>query len=116
MRRCSGNVAPGGNIRGDRRAAANNSSRTNGEMAARAGPSAHQDAVLEHSRAGEAGLARNQAIAANTAIVANLHKIVDLAALPNHGVAKGAAVDRRVGSDLDLVLHDDAAKLRDLAV
>src|SRR5688500_15748157 len=101
MRRCPGNVTPGGDIRGDRCAAPHDGSRTNGEVAARARPAAHQDAVLEHSRAGEPSLACNQAVAANTAIVADLHEIVDLGALPYHRVAKGAAVDGRIGADLD---------------
>ena len=49
-------------------------------------------------------------------IVANLHQVVDLGALADHGVAHGAAVDRGAGADFDVVLDDDAADLRNLAV
>ena len=45
----------------------------------------------------------------------DLHEIVDLGALADHGVADRAAVDRGVGADLDVVLDDDAPDLRDLA-
>src|SRR5208283_6159036 len=53
---------------------------------------------------------------ANRDIVAYLHKVVDLGALADHGVANGAAVDRGAGADLDVVLDDDAAELRHLVV
>ena len=46
----------------------------------------------------------------------DLDQVVDLGALADHGVADGPAIDRRPGADLHLVLHDDAAHLRHLAV
>ena len=46
-------------------------------------------------------------------VVRDLHEIVDLGALADDGVAGRAAVDRGVGADLDVVLNDDAAGLRD---
>ena len=48
-------------------------------------------------------------------VVADLDEIVDLGALADHGVADGAAVDGRVGADLDIILDDDPADLRHLA-
>ena len=45
-------------------------------------------------------------------VVADLHEIVDLGAFADDRVAIGAAVDRRPGADLDVVLDDDAADLR----
>ncbi len=49
-------------------------------------------------------------------IVGDLHEIVDLGALADHGVADRAPIDRGVGADLDIVLDDDAADLRHLDV
>src|SRR6185503_21010784 len=49
-------------------------------------------------------------------IVTHLHQVVDLGALADHGIADGAAVDRRAGADLDVVLNDDATDLRNLQV
>ena len=46
-------------------------------------------------------------------VVSDLDQIVDLGALADHGIAGRAAIDRRVGADLDVVLDDDAARLRD---
>src|SRR5215471_4651198 len=45
-------------------------------------------------------------------IVADLHQVVDLCALANHGVTVGAAIDRAPGADFHVVLNDDAADLR----
>ena len=58
----------------------------------------------------------DDAMAADLDIVSDLHQVVDLGALADHGVAIGAAVDGGVGPDLDIVLNDDAADLQDLAV
>ena len=49
-------------------------------------------------------------------VVADLHLVVDLGALPYDCVAIGAAVDGGARPDLDIVLDDDAADLRDLEV
>ena len=56
--------------------------------------------------------ADNHAMPADRHIVADLDQIVDLGALADHGIADGAAVDGRIGADLDVVLDDDAADLR----
>ena len=45
-------------------------------------------------------------------VVANLTKIVDLGRLANDRIPDAAAIDRRAGTDLDVVLDDDAAGLR----
>src|SRR5580700_1471142 len=51
---------------------------------------------------------------ADPAIVSDLTKIIDLARFTDHGVADAAAIDRRAGADLDVVLDDDPAGLRNL--
>ena len=43
--------------------------------------------------------------------MSELDEIVDLGALADHRIVHGAAVDRRIGTDLDPVLQDDAADL-----
>ena len=49
-------------------------------------------------------------------IVGDLHQVVDLGALADHGVAQAPAVDRGAGANLDVVLNDNAADLRHLDV
>src|SRR5580692_10811111 len=51
-------------------------------------------------------------MATNDHVVANLTKIVDLGCLANDRVPDATAIDRRAGTDLDIVLDDDAASLR----
>ena len=58
----------------------------------------------------------NQAMAADRAVVSDLHEIVDLSAFADHRIAGGAAVDGRVGSDFDVVLNDGPSGLRDFLV
>ena len=47
-----------------------------------------------------------------TRVLPEMNQIVDHGARADHGVGAGAAVDRAVGPDLDIVADDDAAKLR----
>ena len=65
---------------------------------------------------GDADLRDDDAVPADLDIVADLDLVIDLRPLADHRVAVGAAVDRRVGADLDVVLDDDAADLRDLGM
>src|SRR5690606_33996944 len=53
---------------------------------------------------------------ADAAIVANLHEVVDLGPLPDHRVTERATIDRGIRADLDIVLDDRPAELRDLAI
>src|SRR5690606_4177711 len=87
-----------------------------GEVPAGTGAAPEQDAVLQNRRSRKAGLRGDQAVASNPAVVADLHEVVDLAAFADHRIAQGPAVDGRIGADLDAILNDHAAQLRDLAV
>src|SRR6478672_5364956 len=49
-------------------------------------------------------------------IVADLHQIVDLAAFSNDSVAQAAAGDRCARADLDIILNDEPAHLRNLGM
>src|SRR5215469_9873889 len=70
--------------------------------------------IADRHAARYADLRNNQAMPADRTVVSDLHEIVDLGALANHGVAGGAAVDRGIGADLDVILDDHAAGLRNL--
>src|SRR5215831_5420766 len=53
---------------------------------------------------------------ANADIVAYLHQVVDLGSLANYRVANCAAVNRCACADLDVILNDHPADLRNLEV
>src|SRR3974390_3176699 len=55
-------------------------------------------------------------MASNADIVANPDQGVDLAALADHGIADGAAIDGGAGADLDVILYDHAPDLRHFEV
>ena len=55
-------------------------------------------------------------MAADDAVVTDLAKIIDLGPFADNGVANSAAVDARARADLDVVVNDDAADLRDFRV
>ena len=55
-------------------------------------------------------------MAANADIVAYLHQVVDLSPLADYRVANCAAVYRRAGAYLDVVLNNHSADLRNLDV
>ena len=52
----------------------------------------------------------------NDHIVGDLHEIINFAALTHHGLAEPRAVERAVGTDLDVVLDDHVAYLGNLLV
>ena len=70
----------------------------------------------ELAAAGNADLADDHAVPADLRVVPDLHQIIDLGAFADHRVAQRAAVDGGAGADLDPVLDDDAAELRNLDV
>ena len=86
------------------------------QMAGEAGLTAERGEIVEDAGAGNAALRDEHAMPADDDVVADLHEVVDLGALADDGVAVGAAIDRRAGADLDVVLDDDAADLRHLEV
>ena len=51
-------------------------------------------------------------MAADDDVVPDLDEIINFRALADDRILKGAAVDGRVGPDLDVVLDDDPADLR----
>ena len=72
---------------------------------------ADQHEVADPGTARDAGLGRDHGAAPDADVVGDLHQIVDAAALADHGIGAGSTVDGGVGSDLDIVLDQDAAEL-----
>src|SRR5437899_5501249 len=87
-------------------------SRTDGQMISQADTATHRDVVADDDGTRNTRKPGYNAIAADANIVGDLHQIVDLGALSDDGVGHRAAIDGRVGADLDVVLDDDAADLR----
>ena len=65
----------------------------------------------ELRRAGDARLSNDDAMPPDDDVVGDLHQIVDLGAFADHGIGEKAAIDGRIGADLDAVADDDAADL-----
>ena len=63
---------------------------------------------------GESRLRADERVLIDSAGVADLYEIVDLRPAFYAGLADGGAVDRGVCTDLDIVLKNYAARLRDL--
>jgi hypothetical protein len=65
---------------------------------------------------GEAHLSHDYTVPPNDNVVRDVHAVVDLGALADDGGAERTAVDRSVGTDLDVVLNNYIADLQHLAV
>src|ERR1700761_4096566 len=83
-----------------------------GEVIADADLAANQHHGADRGRAAYADLRHHQAVMTNAHIVADMDKAVETHAALDMSVADGAAVHGAVGAELDIVLDDDAAKLR----
>ena len=55
-------------------------------------------------------------MAADANIVSDLHQVVDLGTLADHGIAIGATVDGGPGADFHVILQDDAPHLKHFAM
>src|SRR5262245_43449364 len=87
---------------------------SDGQMVGHASLATHDDTVLDRAAARDADLGGQEAVTPDRHVVSDLDKIVDLGSLPDYGVPDGAAVDRGIGADLDVVLDDHTPDLRDL--
>src|SRR5207253_11170074 len=72
--------------------------------------------VFQYHAARQSGLTGDDAIAADPAIVRDHDQVIELGALADHGVRQRAPVNGGAGADLDIVLDDHAAELRDLEI
>src|SRR5689334_21805910 len=66
--------------------------------------SGQHHAIFQHHAAGKAGLARNYAVTPDLTIVSDHDQVIELAALADHRVAQGTAIDGGGGADFDIVL------------
>ncbi len=85
-------------------------------MIADADPRRQHHTIAEDGAAGNAALADHDAVPSDDDVVADLHEVVDLGALADHGVAQRTAIDGGPCPDLDHVLDQHAAGLRHLGV
>src|SRR5215469_15169767 len=116
LRGCAGPALAGGNVRHNTSAPAENCTGTNRQMIGNPDlPCQHRGIAYNHAPR-YPDLRDNQAMAADRAVVSDLHKIIDLGALADYGIAGGAAVDGRIGADLDVVLDDGPSGLWDFLV
>src|SRR5207248_11318772 len=81
-------------------------------MVGKAGLPRQEHVVLDVGAARDPGLTGDQTAGPDAAVVADLHEVVDLRPRPHDGVVHAAAIDGRVGADLDVVADDAAPDLR----
>src|ERR1700733_4730578 len=82
-------------------------------MTRKPGLAAYHNEIADLGAAGNPGLRGQDTTAAKHDIVADLHQIIDHRARPDHGIVPGAAIDRGIGADVDVVADDNPAELRD---
>jgi hypothetical protein len=81
-------------------------------MVANAGLSPDHDAIPDYSTACDTHLAANNAISPKPDIVRNLHEVIENSPRSDYGVTGRTSVYRAVRTNLDIVLDNDTAKLR----
>ena len=69
--------------------------------------------VADAGRPGDADLPAQQAVAPDGHVVADVHEVIQLGAVADHGIADGAPVDAGIGADLDIIADGDRAKRMD---
>jgi len=74
------------------------------------------DVISEVRAAREPDLAHHQAMAPHDHVVRHVHKVVDFRSRANHGGAQGAAINRHIRANLDIVVDDDVADLQHLSM
>ena len=74
------------------------------------------DEIADIGRARYTHLRHDHAMSADRDVVSDLHEIIDLGAFADDRVAVGAAINRRVRADFNVVLDDDPADLRNFQV
>ena len=70
-------------------------------------------AVTNRNRAGNTYLRHQQALLPNADVVRDVDEVVDLGAVADDGIVDAPAIDRRVGTNLDIVANDAPPDVRD---
>src|SRR5258708_2412729 len=76
----------------------------------------NNDVVARAARSRDAHLAGNQVMLADSAIMADLHQVVDFGSQPNARRLEGPPIDGRAGPDLDIILNFHSGQLWDFDV
>ncbi len=108
-------VHPGlGNALHQRRPARNRRPAGNVQMP-RNHPGAADNTVLaEHRAARDTGTASHHRILADHTVMADMHQVIEFATVLDDRVVERSAVDRRVGTDFDVVANQHPTQLRNL--
>ncbi len=72
--------------------------------------------VADLGAAGDADLRDDDTVLADLDVVADLHEVIDLGTPADGRRAEGATIDGDIGAQLNVVVDDDTADLRNLAV
>src|SRR5439155_24199182 len=83
------------------------------QMAGETGLPSYHDKIAEFGAAGDPDLSGQDAAPAEHDIVPDLYQIIDHRAGPDHLIVSRAAIDRRVGADINVVADNDPPELRD---
>ena len=70
------------------------------------------DEILKDGRTRNTGLADDDATPAEHNVVSDLHKIIEARAGADHRVLHRSSIDRRIGTNLDIVFENHPTKLR----
>src|SRR5258708_8381218 len=76
----------------------------------------YHNIIAETGAAGKADLAHDEAMPANDHVVRNMYQVIDFCALTDDRGSQRDTVDRRVGSNLYIVVDDDVPELKHLAM
>src|ERR1700722_7275994 len=113
-RRLGGKAAPssaGGHMRHDTRFSAEYRAGADRQMIGDTDLASQYDEIAHLDTARDADLGGDQTMPPDRAVVGDLHQIVDLGSLADRRVAGRAAVDCRIGANLDIILNNDAPRL-----
>src|SRR5689334_955029 len=89
---------------------------TYAQMSADSGLTGENCSVADGHGSSDSDLRHQQTFLADAHVVGNVHQIVDLGAFADNSVVDAAAVDRSIGTDLDVVGDDTAPNVRNLLV
>ena len=71
------------------------------------------DVILQHCRAGNTDLGDDDATPTECDVVADLHQVIETRTGTDHRILCRSTIDRRIGTNLDIVFQNHAPKLGD---
>jgi len=73
----------------------------------------NHDTISERTAPGNSNLSDDNAMPSDRDVVRDVNEIVDLGALSDHRIAARATVDRRAGTNFNIILNNHSANLGD---